>query len=218
MRLHSSALPVDCSACSTACLLLERLDLDVHAGRQIELHQRVHRLLGRLEDVDQPLVGADLERLARLLVHVRRTQHAVLVLDRRQRNRTRHRCPGALGRFHDLAGRGIQHAIVVCLQPDSDSLSYHWLLFPVQFSSVQSVLSSADPRTDNWNCCTAYLMISVIVPAPTVLPPSRMAKRRPFSMATGVISSISSCTLSPGITISVPSGSSATPVTSVVRK
>ncbi len=60
--------------------------------------------------------------------------------------------------------------------------------------------------------------ISVIVPAPTVRPPSRIAKRRPFSMATGVISSISSATLSPGITISTPSGNFATPVTSVVRK
>jgi hypothetical protein len=60
--------------------------------------------------------------------------------------------------------------------------------------------------------------ISVIVPAPTVRPPSRIAKRSPFSIATGVISSISSVTLSPGITISTPSGNFATPVTSVVRK
>ena len=61
-------------------------------------------------------------------------------------------------------------------------------------------------------------MISEMVPAPTVLPPSRMAKRRPFSMATGVPSVMSSEMLSPGITISVPSGSFADPVTSVVRK
>ena len=63
-----------------------------------------------------------------------------------------------------------------------------------------------------------YSMISLTVPAPTVRPPSRIAKRRPLSIATGVISSISSCTLSPGITISVPAGNCATPVTSVVRK
>ena len=37
-----------------------------------------------------------------------------------------------------------------------------------------------------------YLMMSEMVPAPTVRPPSRMAKRRPFSMATGVCSVISS--------------------------
>ena len=66
--------------------------------------------------------------------------------------------------------------------------------------------------------CSGYLMISVMVPAPTVRPPSRMAKRRPFSIATGVCSVISSEMLSPGITISVPAGSFAEPVTSVVRK
>ena len=37
-------------------------------------------------------------------------------------------------------------------------------------------------------------------------------------MAIGAISSTSIDTLSPGITISVPSGSCTTPVTSVVRK
>ena len=63
-----------------------------------------------------------------------------------------------------------------------------------------------------------YLIISAIVPAPTVWPPSRIANRKPFSIATGVISSITRLTLSPGITISVPSGNSAIPVTSVVRK
>jgi hypothetical protein len=64
----------------------------------------------------------------------------------------------------------------------------------------------------------SYLMIMVTTPAPTVRPPSRMAKRRPSSIAIGVISSIVICTLSPGITISTPPGSSQLPVTSVVRK
>jgi hypothetical protein len=63
-----------------------------------------------------------------------------------------------------------------------------------------------------------YSIISVTVPAPTVRPPSRIANRNPLSMATGVINSITNPTLSPGITISVPAGNSATPVTSVVRK
>ncbi len=55
-------------------------------------------------------------------------------------------------------------------------------------------------------------------PAPTVRPPSRIANRSPSSIAIGVISVIVICTLSPGITISTPSGSSTFPVTSVVRK
>ena len=63
-----------------------------------------------------------------------------------------------------------------------------------------------------------YSMTCATTPAPTVRPPSRMAKRSFSSMAIGTISSTSIVTLSPGITISVPSGSFTTPVTSVVRK
>jgi len=63
-----------------------------------------------------------------------------------------------------------------------------------------------------------YWVILVTTPAPTVRPPSRIAKRRPSSQAIGVIISMSTVRLSPGITISVPSGSVTTPVTSVVRK
>ena len=63
-----------------------------------------------------------------------------------------------------------------------------------------------------------YLTIFVTVPAPTVRPPSRMAKPRPSSMAIGWMSSTVMSVVSPGMTISVPSGSVMTPVTSVVRK
>ena len=63
-----------------------------------------------------------------------------------------------------------------------------------------------------------YSTIEATMPAPTVRPPSRMAKRSFSSIAIGTISSTSTVTLSPGITISVPSGSVTMPVTSVVRK
>ena len=63
-----------------------------------------------------------------------------------------------------------------------------------------------------------YSMIVATRPDPTVRPPSRIAKRSPCSIAIGWISSIVISTLSPGMHISVPSGSSQTPVTSVVRK
>src|ERR1041385_5035430 len=46
------------------------LDLDVDAARQLELHQRVHGLGRRVQDVEQPLGGAHLELLARGLVHL----------------------------------------------------------------------------------------------------------------------------------------------------
>ena len=64
----------------------------------------------------------------------------------------------------------------------------------------------------------SYLMIFVTRPEPTVRPPSRIAKRSPSSIAIGAMSSPLIKTLSPGMTISTPSGRWATPVTSVVRK
>ena len=63
-----------------------------------------------------------------------------------------------------------------------------------------------------------YSTTLVTTPEPTVRPPSRMAKRSPSSHAIGVISVISITTLSPGMTISTPSGILMLPVTSVVRK
>ena len=52
--------------CRNASLALE-LDLDVDAGGELEAHKRVHGLGGRVKDVDQALVRADLELLARVL-------------------------------------------------------------------------------------------------------------------------------------------------------
>lgn len=63
-----------------------------------------------------------------------------------------------------------------------------------------------------------YSIISPTTPAPTVLPPSRIANLNPCSRAIGVISSTSKLTLSPGITISTPLGRVIVPVTSVVLK
>ena len=67
-------------------------------------------------------------------------------------------------------------------------------------------------------CCLYYSITSETTPAPTVRPPSRIANRNSFSRAIGVISSPVNSTLSPGITISIPSGRVARPVTSVVLK
>src|SRR5438309_942911 len=50
-----------------------KLDFDVDTGRQIELHQRVHGLRCRIDNVEKTLVGAHLELLSALLVDVRRT-------------------------------------------------------------------------------------------------------------------------------------------------
>src|SRR5688572_14499806 len=106
-------------------VLAERLDLDVDASRQVELHQRVHRLRRRLEDVDQPLVGADLELLARLLVDMRRAQHRPLVLRGRQRDRSCEPGARALRCLDDLAGGLVENARVVGLETDADFVREH---------------------------------------------------------------------------------------------
>src|SRR6476620_8370161 len=173
------------------------LDLDIDSSREVETHQRVDRLRGRRVDVDQPLVRAHLEVLAAVLVLERAADHAVHVLLGGQGHGPGDRRSGALRRLHDVARGLVDLLVVVALEPDADLLLWH----------VPSPLLSS-----------RYLTISVTAPAPTVRPPSRIAKRRPWSMAIGWISSISICVLSPGMTTSWPSGSLIDPVTSVVRK
>ncbi len=86
------------------------------------------------------------------------------------------------------------------------------------FSDASRALATFTADSARWHILYLYSIIALTTPAPTVRPPSRMAKRRPSSMAIGVIRFTVIATLSPGITISVPAGNSATPVTSVVRK
>src|SRR3954469_13900688 len=174
-------------------LALLNLDLHVHARRQIELHERVHRLVCRVDDVHEPQVRADFELVAGGLDDVRRARRVPALLRRRQRHRAAHDRAGALRRIHDLERRLVDQPVVERLETDADALALHF--FP-----------------------GSYSMIFATTPAPTVLPPSRMAKRRPCSIAIGVISVTTIFTLSPGITISVPFGNSTAPVTSVVRK
>ena len=47
---------------------LLQLDLDVHASGELEAHQSLDRLVGRLQNVDQTLMSAALELLAAILV------------------------------------------------------------------------------------------------------------------------------------------------------
>src|ERR1700722_14268936 len=126
----------------------ERLNLHIHTRRQIELHQRVHRLLRRLENIEQALVRADLKLLPRLFIHVRRTQHAVLILHGGQRNRPGNLRARTLGRVHNLASRLIQNAIVVSLQPYANSFfSNHnvTLLTPPGVSGRKELAAGCKP-------------------------------------------------------------------------
>src|SRR4029077_2635546 len=208
------------------------LDLDVDAGRQVEAHQRVHRLRCRVEDVDQPLVRAHLEVLARVLVLVRRADDAVHVLLGWQRHRAGHPRAGTRHGVDDLPRRAVDDLVVICLEPDADLLSRHvWPRCPSLQSAAVLCRGAPPPRRPPGFVARGgpalrpgppsrgnYLIIFVTRPEPTVRPPSRIAKRRPCSMAIGWISSTRMSVRSPGMTISVPSGRYTTPVTSVVRK
>ena len=141
----------------------------------------------------QALVHAHLEVLAAVLVLVRTANHRVAVLLGRQRHGALHAGVRALDGLDDLRGGLVQDAVVEGLQPDSDHLSV--------VGHDQS-----------------YFRILMTRPEPTVRPPSRMEKVRPSSMAIGLPRVTVISVLSPGMTISVPAGSSMVPVTSVVRK
>src|SRR5688572_9235395 len=67
-----------------------KFDLDVDAGREVELHQCVHRLRSRIDDIEKPLMRAHLELLAALLVDVGRPVHRELLDARRQGNGSPH--------------------------------------------------------------------------------------------------------------------------------
>src|SRR5579859_5893443 len=173
---------------SKAWIICSKLYFDIDTRGHVESHQRVHGLGGWLQHVDQSLVGAHLELLPRVLVDERAADHREALDPGGQRDGAGDHRPRALRGLNDLLCRLIQDLVIEGLQSDPDALLRH-----------------------------RYLRILVTAPAPTVRPPSRIANRKPSSMATGVISSISICTLSPGMTISIPSGILIVPVTSVVR-
>src|SRR5580692_7539067 len=98
------------------------LDLDVDTGSEVELHQRVHGLRRRIDDIEHAFVRANFELFARLLVDMRRAQHGELLDPRRQGNGTAHPRAGPLRGVHDLAGRLIQHAMIVSAKTYPDIL------------------------------------------------------------------------------------------------
>jgi hypothetical protein len=63
------------------------LNLDIHAGGQVQFHQGIHGFRSRVHDVHQALVRSDFELLASLLVCMCRALHRKLLDARRKRNR-----------------------------------------------------------------------------------------------------------------------------------
>jgi hypothetical protein len=86
----------------------------------------------------------------------------------------------------------------------------------VRAREALGILSQDEPKTGA-GFLARETFRSVSLPAPTVLPPSRIAKRTPSSIAIGAIKLTVIFVLSPGIIISTPSPNITSPVTSVVR-
>src|SRR5712664_1735661 len=103
------------------CRALE-LDFNVHSGGQIQLHERVDSLGRGVHDVEQPLVGAHLELLARGLVDVGAPQHGPAVDDGREQHGARDARAGPPHGLDDLLDRPIEELMVVRLEADPDLL------------------------------------------------------------------------------------------------
>src|SRR5206468_11914955 len=103
---------------------------------------------------------------------------------RRQGHRPLDDRAGALGGVDDLERRLVDQFVVERLEADPDLLlGSHGVSFKERCGLVlQSGRGSVRGRA------VLYSRIFATTPAPTVLPPSRMAKRSPSSMAIGAIS------------------------------
>ena len=112
-------------------------------------------------------------------------------------------------------GRGVVPALALPAS-QSDDLSHVSPLFP-GFPGIREPPAAGKGGLFSGRDAV-YSRMSAMTPAPTVRPPSRIANRSSFSIAIGVIKVPVIDTLSPGITISTPSGNVTTPVTSVVLK
>src|SRR5665809_74992 len=164
--------------------LLE-LQFDVDARRKIEPLKRVHRLRRRVDDVEQPLVCAHLEVLARVLVLVRRPDDRVDRTLRGERDRTVDACARTSHRLDDLLCALVDDLVVVGLQPDPNLHSGCQVLSSLNvlvFFSKCLFIPLRDRRDDRWDPArvpragvTTYSVIFTTRPAPTVRPPSRIA-------------------------------------------
>src|ERR1700719_2601647 len=105
------------------------LDFHVHAGRKIELHERVHGVRCGLENIDQTLVRAHFKLLTRFLVHVRRTQHRPTIDGGGQRNRPCHVCSGTLRGIHNFLGGLVENSVIVRLEAYTDFVALSHKLF-----------------------------------------------------------------------------------------
>ena len=108
---------------------LSALDFDVYAAGEIQSHQSVDRLVGRLENIDKPIVGPELKMLHGLLVDVRTADDTEPSNVRRKWSRTCDTGSRALCRIRNLLGRLVDDSVIIGAEPDSYFDACHCLLF-----------------------------------------------------------------------------------------
>ena len=101
-----------------------QFDLDVDARGEIELHERVHSLAGRLKDVDQALMRSHLELFARIFIFVRRAQNGYDFGFRRQGDRSADLRAGSLGGFNDFVGALVDQRAFLRLELNANSVCH----------------------------------------------------------------------------------------------
>src|SRR6201996_3580229 len=134
-RASCSFCPLICGRESKKTL---ELDFDVDTGGQVELHQSIDGLRGRVDNVEKALVGAHLELFAALLVDVRRMCEGALLDVGRQRNGSANLSTGPFRRVHDLTGRRIEDSMVERLETDANVLAVHCRAFSSEWRAASS--------------------------------------------------------------------------------
>lgn len=153
------------------------------------------------------------ELVSRVFVYKGRLVDRELALFRWQGDRSHDISTGTMRRFDNGTSALVNDLVIISQNLDANTL----LRFLVFFWFLCGRHVGNDKERSKWTPpLRVYLRILVITPAPTVRPPSRMAKRCCSSIATGTINLIVILTVSPGITISAPDKVTS-PVTSVVR-
>jgi len=97
-------------------------DGDIDARREIQLAELVNGFGCRFNDIEQALVGANLELLHRFLIDVRRAVHGELLDSGREGDRSCDLRSGALGGFNDLGRGGVENPVVERLETYPDFL------------------------------------------------------------------------------------------------
>src|SRR3989344_7804689 len=178
------------------------------------------------------------ELFSRILIYERRAINRVFLYLGGKRNRPFNFCVITKCCVYDLLNRKVKDFRFVSSDPNTQSgrhffrfgsfrfgssfLFFRYFCFGSHCSFHQLATHNLRPATFEFiaGCqllVAGYLITLVTTPAPTVLPPSRIAKRCSFSRATGATNFTVKVAVSPGIIISTPSARVTSPVTSVVR-